>query len=117
MYRGFHGLGAVALPAFNDPALQALAQQQAQQTGTFDWNKFLDTVTKIGFTTASVVNSFKQSGQQAIVNGQYVPAGNYLPPPPQDNTMKIVMIVGGVGLAALATWAIVSATQSNTKKK
>lgn len=120
--KGFNysGLNGIALPAFNDPALQALATQQAQQTGTFDWNKFLDTATKIGMSAAQVINSFKQSGQMAVVNGQVVPASGYLPPPPPpqtDNTMKIVLIGGGIAVAALATWAIVSASQNNNKKK
>lgn len=114
------GLGVIIppVPYFDDATLQAIASNQAQTDGKFDWNKFLDAATKIGVSAAQVVNTFKQSGQQAYVNGQFVPASGYLPPPPQtDNTMKIVLIGGGIAVAALATWAIVSASQNNNKKK
>jgi hypothetical protein len=116
----FKGLGYIPpVPYFDDATLQAIASKQAQTDGKFDWNKFLDTATKIGVSAAQVVNTFKQSGQLSVVDGQFVPASGYLPPPPQpqDNTMKIVLIGGGIAVAALATWAIVSASQNNNKKK
>lgn len=65
---------------------------------------FWDTLFKAADSTANVINAIKQPAQPAA---PYY-GGTYNQPvqPQQDNTMRNVLIVGGIGVAAIAAWAI-----------
>ncbi|WKZ60812.1 MAG: hypothetical protein QY309_04860 [Cyclobacteriaceae bacterium] len=86
----------------NDPIKQ-VATTTTQPAPPQQKANFWDTLFKAADSAANVINAVKQPATQTpTYGGSFQPQ----PIPQQNNTMKTVLIVGGVAVAGLAAWAI-----------